>query len=290
VTSLLSGLGIGSVYALVALGFSFIFTTTDSFNFAQGQMVAVGSLLAFSIYMQLGVPAAAAIIIVMVLVGILGGAVERIAIFPLARRGDNDPLLWIMSTLGITSILTGLSLTIWGSQPLGVNNYVGPAVTHFGKSYVQTPYLVAFALAIVITLAVWLFQTRTRWGRVMRASADNRVAVQLACVNTFNYGLVAYALGAVLAGAAGFIIAPVTFAIADAGLTFTILGFAAMAMGGFGSYWGALVGGWMVGVIATLAGTYSGLESSNFAVFIVLLVVLMIRPDGIFSFGKSRRV
>lgn len=289
-TAILSGLGIGSVFALVSLGFSFIFKTTDSFNFAQGQLVTVGSLLAFTSYMFLGIPAAFAIIVVVIITALLGGLIERVAIFPLARRGDNNPLLWIMSTLGISSILTGLSLRIWGSQPLGVDNYIGEAVTRFGEVYVASPYIIAFVAAILVAVAIGLFQNRTRWGRTMRAIADNRRAVQLAGVNTLSYSLVAYAIGAALAGVAGFIIAPITFASATGGFTFTVLGFAALAMGGFASHWGALIGGWLVGLIQTLAGTYLGLDYATFAVFVVLLVVLMIRPDGLFSFGRARKV
>ena len=289
-TAILSGFGIGSVFALVALGFSFIFKTTDSFNFAQGQLVTVGSLFSFTFYMLFGVPAALTVIIVVVLTGLLGGVIERVAILPLSRRGDTNPLLWIMSTLGISSILSGVSIRIWGSQPLGVNNYVGAAVTHFGASYIATPYILAFGGAILVAVAIAIFQNKTRWGRTMRAIADNRVAVQLAGVNTLTYGLVAYVIGAALAGVAGFLIAPISYATATGGFTFTIMGFAALAMGGFGSHWGALIGGWLVGLIQTVAGIYLGLQYSDLAVFIVLLALLMIRPDGLFSFGRTRKV
>lgn len=290
ISVLLGGIGIGSVYSLVALGFSFIFKTTSSFNFAQGALVTLGSLLTFTFFMVLGWPAWVALIIVIVLTAAVGALVERIGVYPLARRGDNDPLLWIMTTLGIASIITGLSIRIWGSLPRGVNNYIGGASTRFGAVYVATPFIIAFIGAVLVAAALWLTQSKTRWGRTMRAIADNRIAVQLAGVNTLIYSLASYAIGGAIAGAAGFFIAPITFADATGGFTFTIMGFAALAIGGFLSLSGALIGGWIVGVVQGLASTYIGLEYSNFAVFVVLLVVLMLKPDGLFSFGRAREV
>jgi branched-chain amino acid transport system permease protein len=288
--ALLSGVGIGSIFALVALGFSFILKTTDSFNFAQGQLVPVGGLVTFTAYMAWGLPAGLALLVVVLIVAALGGVIERVAVFPLARRNDKV-LLWLMSTLGISVILTGVSIRIWGAEPLGVDNYIGDRVTRFTSDvYVSTPFIIAFLGAIAVAIGIALFQRFTRWGRTMRAIADNRDAVELSGVNVTIYGLAAYAIGAALAGIGGFLIAPITYASATGGFTFTILGFAALAMGGFGSHWGALIGGWMVGVVQSLAGTYFGLQFQDFAVFLVLLTILMIRPDGLFSFGNVRKV
>ncbi|MCU1481305.1 MAG: inner-rane translocator [Subtercola sp.] len=288
--ALLGGLGVGSIYALVALGFSFILKTTNSFNFAQGQLVPLGSLLTWTVYTLWGLPAALAAIGAVIITGLLGGVIERVAIFPLARRGENNTLLWLMATLGVASILTGLSTVIWGSEPLGVQNYFGDPVTHFGNAYIATPYILAFVSAIVFAVLIAIFQRRTRWGRTMRAIADNRGAVQLSGVNVLSYGFVAYGIGAALAGIAGFIIAPITYASSTGGFTFTILGFAALAMGGFGSQWGALIGGLIVGLVEQLAATYIGLTYQDFAVFVVLLVVLLIKPDGLFGGRAAREV
>lgn len=286
----LGGLGIGSVYALVALGFSFVFKTTNSFNFAQGSLVALGGLLTYSFFMVMQLPSYVALVLAIVATAVVGGLIERVGIFPLARRGDNDPLLWIMTTLGLSTLIVGIAIRVWGGQGLGVDNYIGGDVVKWGEVYVQTPYVIGFFGAIIVAMALWLLQKFTRWGRMMRAIADNRVAVQLAGVNTMIYGLGAYAIGGAIAGAAGFFIAPILYANATGSFLYTIMGFAALAMGGFLSLWGALIGGWIVGVVSGLAGTYFGLYYSNFAVFIVLLVVLMIRPDGIFASGRAREV
>ena len=172
-----------------------------------------------------------------------------------------------------------------------MDNYIGERVTRFTPDvYISTPFIIAFLGAIAVAVGIALFQRFTRWGRTMRAIADNRDAVELSGVNVTIYGFAAYGIGAALAGVGGFLIAPITYASATGGFTFTILGFAALAMGGFGSHWGALIGGWMVGVVQSLAGTYFGLQFQDFAVFIVLLTILMIRPGGLFSFGNVRKV
>lgn len=288
-TLLMSGIGIGSVYALVALGFSFVVKTTNSFNFAQGTLVPIGSLMSYTAFMLWGLPAGLAVVVVIVVVAVLGGITERIAVFPLVRRGD-PPLLWLMSTLGVSVVLTGVATRIWGSTPLGVDPYIGGKVVTLGASYVATPYIMAFGAAILAAIVISVFQNRTRWGRTMRAIADNRDAVRLAGVNVLSYSLASYMIGGALAAFAGFVIAPVTYASSSGGYTFTILGFAAMAIGGFTSHWGALVGGWIVGLIQSVGGSIVGLQYQSVMIFIALLLVLLIRPAGLFSYGRARSV
>ncbi len=288
-TLILSGLGIGSVYALVALGFSFILKTTNSFNFAQGSVVSIGGLVSYSVYMVWGLPAAVAVLGVVVVVAVIGGLTERIAVFPLVRRGD-PPLLWLMSTLGVSLIITGVATRIWGSIPLRVDPYIGERVVTVGDVYVASPYIIAFGASVLAAVAIGIFQNRTRWGRTMRAIADNRDAVRLSGVNVLNYSLASFMIGGALAGFAGFIIAPVTYASASGGFTFTILGFAAMAIGGFTSHWGALIGGWLVGLIQSVGGGFIGLQYQMLLVLGVLLLVLLIKPSGLFSYTRARQV
>jgi branched-chain amino acid transport system permease protein len=283
-TALFDGLGVGSVYAMLALGFAFIFRTTASFNFAQGQFLTIGSLLAYTFYMALGLPALLAVIAVMTVCAMIGVVVERTTIYPLARRGD-DTITWLISTLAAAEILTGLSERIWGTLPLGVNNFLGPAVAKFPfyDVRVQTPFVVAFIAVIVCTVGIELFQRFTLWGRALRAVGDNRSAVELAGINVVALGMLAFAVGGMLAGLGGFVLAPVTYAQADGGFTFSILSFAALAMGGFASHWGALLGGLFVGVVETLAGTYIGLNYQDIVVLGVLIIVLLIKPEGMWN-------
>jgi branched-chain amino acid transport system permease protein len=288
-TALAGGLGIGSVYALVALGYSFVFRTTGSFNFAQGQLVTFGSLFAYTLYVKVGLPASIAAIFVFVIVGALGGLTERVAIWPLVRRGD-ESLKWLMSTLGMAVLFTGAAERIWGSQPLGVPQYLSVSVIHIGNVSVSSSYALAFAMTIVLVLAIDVFQRFTLAGRIMRAVGENRAAVELAGVDVVRLGFIAFVLSGAFAGIAGFIIAPVTFADATLGFNFVILSFTALTIGGFASHWGAVIGGWLVGLTESMAGTYLGLFYQDLCVFGVLLLVLLIRPEGLTNRFTTRRV
>jgi branched-chain amino acid transport system permease protein len=288
-TALVDGLGIGSVYALVALGYSFVFRTTGSFNFAQGQLVTFGSLFAYTLYVRAGLPAAVAALAIFVAVGALGGLTERLAIWPLARRGD-DTLKWLMSTLGVAVLFTGAAERIWGSQPLGVPQYLSVTVIHLGSITVSSSYALAFAMTMALVIAVDLFQRFTLTGRVMRAVGENRAAVELAGVDVLRLGFISFVISAGFAGLAGFIIAPVTFADATLGFNFVILSFTALTIGGFASHWGAVAGGWLVGITGSMAGTYAGLVYQQIAVFALLLLVLLARPEGLMNRAGLRRV
>jgi branched-chain amino acid transport system permease protein len=277
------------VYALVAAGYAFIFRTTGSFNFAQGQLFALGGLFAYTFYAKVGLPVIPALILAMAIVGLVGVVVERVAIWPLARRGDTT-LKWLISTLGAAILITGIAERIWGTQPLAVENYIGSAVVHLGSVNVATSYVVAFFVAIATALAIEAFQRFTLWGRAMRAVGDNRDAVELAGINVLALGIVAFAVAGVLAGLAGFVLAPVTYAETNSGFTFAILSFAAVAIGGFSSHWGAILGGWLVGVVGALGGTYLGLNYQNLIVFGLLIAVLLIRPEGLMSLRGARQV
>lgn len=287
--ALLTGFGLGSVYALVALGFSFGFRTTGGFNFAQGQMVTFGSLFAYTFFVGGRFPAVLAAICAVLIVGAIGGLTERIAIWPLARRRE-DTLKWLMSTLGMAVLFTGAAERIWGTQPLGVRPYVSPAIIHFGQVTLPVSLAMAFGVAVLSATGIELFQRYTLTGRVLRAVGENRSAVELAGVNVLGLGFVAFVIGGALAGIAGFIVAPVTFADPTAGFNYVILAFTAVAIGGFASHWGALVGGWAVGITGELAGIYLGLQYQNIAVFVMLVLILCIRPEGITTRRLARQV
>jgi branched-chain amino acid transport system permease protein len=287
--ALSSGLGVGSVYALVAIGFSFIYKTTASFNFAQGQLVTLGSLFAYSFFATAHLPWGAALVLTLLIVGLAGGFTERIAIMPLARRGHSTQT-WLISTLGIAILITGASERVWGTDALGVPSYLGPAVVRLpDQAYMETPYLIGLIALVLAAIGIELFQRYTVSGRVMRALADNRTAIELAGVNVLRVGLVAYIMGGALAGLAGFIVAPATYAQTTTGFTFAILAFTSFAVGGFSSHWGAVIGGWIVGVVESVSGLYLGLNSQDVIVLGFLICVLLIRPQGLIM-SRSRQV
>jgi len=288
-TAVATGLGVGSIYALIGVGYAFIYRTTASFTFAQGQLFGLGGLFAYTLYVKVGLPALVALLLTALIVGLVSALTERVAIWPLARRGDTS-LTWLISTLGVAIIITGASERIWGRHPLPVPNYIGSTVVHLGSINIATPYVVAIAVALLTAFGIEAFQRFTLWGRAMRAVGDNRDGVELAGVNVLALGLMAFAVGGALAGIAGFVLAPVTYAQATSGFTYTILAFAAIAIGGFSSHWGALLGGWIIGVAGAVGSTYIGLNYQQPIIFGVLLVVLLIRPEGLMSVRGTRQV
>jgi branched-chain amino acid transport system permease protein len=274
----------------MALGFSFIFNTTASFNFAQGSLVTFGTLFAYTLYAAHRAPLALAVLLTVVAVGVIGAGVERVAIWPLARRADSG-MTWLTSTLGVSVLLTGVAERVWGTLPLGVPNYVGPSVLHIGTGVsVATASVLAVAFVLTFAAAIELFQRFTLWGKVMRAMGDNRHAVELAGVNVIAMGCIAYAFGGALAGFAGFVIAPVTYADTTAGYSLFILASAAFAIGGFTSHWGSLGCGLLVGVIQSMVGTYLGTQYEDMVVLAVLILVLVVRPEGLLARSGRRLV
>jgi branched-chain amino acid transport system permease protein len=150
--------------------------------------------------------------------------------------------------------------------------------------------VLAFGITILLATAIECFQRFTLSGRVMRAVGDNRAAVELAGVNVIALGFTAFVLSGAVAGLAGFAIAPVTFADATSGFNFIILSFTALAIGGFASHWGAVFGGWTVGITELMAGTYLGLQWQDITVFGVLVLILCVRPEGLANRHRARQV
>lgn len=287
--ALLAGVGVGSVYAMVALGFSVILKATGAFNFAQGQIVTYGSLLAYSLYAVLKLNLVVVIVVIALASFALGAFVERVAVWPVARRGG-DTDMWLLSTIGAGILLTGIAERTWGSQALAVPGYTAKTTLRFGSASVQTDYLVAFVVSIFFVLLIELFQRKTYWGMIFRALGQNRIAVELSGVNIWLLGTIAFGVGGVIAGVGGFVIAPVTYAQSDIGFNLALLAFAGLAIGGFGSTWGALVGGWTVGIVESVGGTYLGVGIEDLVVLGFLVVFLMIRPQGLGSGRALRRV
>jgi branched-chain amino acid transport system permease protein len=280
--TLLSGLGIGAVYALVGLTYSFIFRTTGTFNFAQGVLVTVGSLFAYTLYMKAKIPAVPALILTAIILAAIGLLNERLAIRPLARRSDGGNT-WLIATMGFGLIVSGVAQRIWGTQPLGVNNFLPFQTVRIGHAQISSAYLLAFLVMIAAYVAVEVFQRFTTWGLIMKAVAQNSAAVELAGVNVIALGAVTFAIGGAITGIAGFVIAPVTYAVTTTDFTISILAFGALAIGGFLNHWGALIGGLLVGVVQSLAATYVGGQYQNLIILGLLLMVLLIRPNGLLS-------
>ena len=277
----------GAIFALVALGFSLVYRVTGVINLSQGAFCVVGALVAYTMQVQWGWPAAAAVLgAVFATAG--GGAVLGAAAFvPGLSRLSNSNML--MLTAGLLTLLEGLVLVVWGSQPYALPAFSGERPLALGGVLVpsQGPWVLG-ALGLTI-VGLWWLLARTGFGQALRACAENPQAARLMGIGVPGMMLFSFTLAAGLGALGGIVIAPATSLQFDAGRLFTVSGFIAVAIGGIGSLPGAVAGGLLLGIAQQMATAYvSSLFSSALALGLLLLV-LVVRPGGLLAGGAARR-
>ncbi len=284
---LVGGVMQGAIFALVALGFSLVHRVTGIVNLSQGAFCVVGALVAYTLQVQWGLPAALA-----VLGGVLatagGGAViGAVAFVPGLGRLSNSNML--MLTAGLLTLLEGLVLLAWGSQPYALPAFTGEQPLPVGGVLVpsQGPWVLG-ALALVVA-GLWWLLARTAFGRALRACAENPQAAALMGIGVPGMMLFSFTLAAGLGALAGIVIAPATSLQFDTGRLFTVSGFTAAAIGGIGSLPGAVAGGLLLGVVQQLATAYVSSLFSGAVALGLLLAVLVLRPGGLLGAGAARR-
>jgi branched-chain amino acid transport system permease protein len=293
VALLASGLAEGAIAALAAVGFLLTYKATGIVNFAQGALITLGAYLAIWITQNRGmfgwgqldlVPGYLVTILIMFVVGLV---IERLAYAPLRGR----PLeVVVIATLG-ASIVVSAFIGLWqGSTPKYLDSPVQGKVIHlFGANIEQQRVLVIAATAVVV-IAIMLLFSRTQFGRQLRATAADRDTARLCGVPVNALSMTAFGLSAALAGLAGVLLAPLGSVDINFGFNIMLLGFAAAVLGGFGSIGGVVAGGVAIGVVEQVLGGYVLRDYSNAFPFVLMLVVIALRPQGLFSRGATRRL
>jgi branched-chain amino acid transport system permease protein len=284
-TLLWSGLASGAVYALVAIGYNIVFISSQTFNFAQAQLVMVGAFVAYYGLVTLHLPAAVVALMAAASVLALAGLEERLAVRPVA-----DPEAQLVTTLGVATLLNGGTQLIWGSQARSVPFFGPNGIVSILGGRVYPVEIALVAAAVLLVVVFWYLSRRLMIGLALLAMAANREAAMLRGVNVRRLALGAFALSGAVAGLIGMLAGPYTFADATLGSSLALYGFVALAIGGFGSMGGGLVGGAVVGITGALASRYLGAEYSDLCVFAVLLIVLFARPAGLFVRARERVV
>jgi branched-chain amino acid transport system permease protein len=273
---LASGLVVGGIYALIGLGFVIVFGVTRIVNFAQGEFVMLGAL-AMATLSARGVAVPAAFVVSVLGVAALGGLLYRLAIYPLR---DAAALAVLILTIGASITLRGGALIAWGTDPLAVPAFSpGPPVVVAGAVVVRQALWV-LAVAVAAFVALWWFFTRTYAGAAVQACAVNPRAARLTGIRVERVALLAWVLAAGLGAAAGAVISPITYATYDMGLMLGLKGFVAAVLGGLVSPPAAIAGGFLLGVVESLA---AGLVSSAYkdaVAFVVLIVVCLAQVTG----------
>ena len=283
---LASGLTVGAIYALVALGFSIIFNASGVINFAQGEFVMIGGMSAVTL-VATGLPMPAAIAGAVGIAAAVGLLLEKLAIAR-ARRADVTTLIII--TIGASILLRGLAQIVWDKRIHALAPLSGDRpIEFFGASIVpQSLWVLGVTVVIVVALS-WFFGW-TRFGKAMLATSHNRLAAQLVGIDVGGVLFASFGLAAVLGAIAGVLIAPITFTSYDAGVMLGLKGFAAAILGGLGSFPGAIVGGLVLGLLESLSAGYLSSAYKDVIAFVIILVVLFFRPDGILGALRSDRV
>jgi branched-chain amino acid transport system permease protein len=276
--TLVGGLSLGAIYALVAMGFSLVYRTMGLVNFAHGNVVMIGAYVASTFYLSVKLPFPLALAVAIVVTGLVGVVIERV-LRPLENK-DFD--LMLIGTIGFGIVLEALAVMIWGATGRAVANPVPAAPLVFFGVRIRTYDLVVLAVTAVAMLLLVLFLQRTKRGAAMQAVAMDHEAATAVGIHVGRSNSIAFAIGAGLAALAGGLAGPLLYVNATMGGSLGIKGFAAAILGGFGSIPGAIIGGAAIGVLDSYAaGHFQGY--SDLVTFVVFTVIIMVRPTGIFG-------
>jgi branched-chain amino acid transport system permease protein len=281
-----SGLTVGAIYALVALGFTLIYNASDIINFAQGEFVMLGGMTTVFVALA-GVPLPLAALIAIAATTAVGLALHRFAIEP--ARGAS-PVALIMITIGASVFLRGVAQIIFDKRFHSLPPLFGNEPIKLGGAAILPQSLVVLVGAAVIVILLWLFIERTLLGKAVIATSANRLAARLIGVNTRRIIEFSFAVSAAIGAVAGILITPIALTSYDVGTLLALKGFAAAMLGGIGSPLGAVIGGLIIGMIEALSAGYISSSYKDAAAFLIILVVLVAMPQGLFGRVKVERV
>ena len=280
--SLISGILIGGVYALIGIGLTIIFGVMRVINFAHGDLLMLGMYATFYLFTLGKVDPFLSIVLIMPLLFLFGALMQKVFI---NRILGALPQNQILLTIGLGLIMSNtVMLAFTSDYKILSTTYSSSSVTVGGIS-ISTPLVISFAITAAITAALYWFLLKTDTGQAIRATAQDREAARLMGINVSKMSVIAFGLGAALAGAAGALISPTYYIFPQVGSTFTLKAFVITVLGGMGSIVGATLGGVLIGVAESIGGVYLGSGWKEVVVFVLFLLVLLFKPSGLF--GKS---
>jgi branched-chain amino acid transport system permease protein len=283
----ISGATLGSTYGLAGLGFTVIFNTTEIINFAQGEFVMLGGMLAVFAIRWAGLPLALAVPLAICLTTLVGVAVDRLTIRPVRGR---SVIVLIIITIGVSIVLRGAAMLLFGKDTYALPGFSGgEPLALLGASFLPQSLWVG-GITLCTLVAMKLYFDRTISGKAMLACACDRKAASLMGINVDTMVTLSFAFSALVGALGGAILAPITLTSYDVGILLGLKGFAACILGGLGNPFGAVAGGVILGVLESLS---AGLISSGYkdaVAFVILLALLFVRPSGLFGRRSAERV
>jgi branched-chain amino acid transport system permease protein len=285
--ALVSGLGLGSLYGLLALGFHVTFAVSGTVNFAQGSTVMLGAVLTWALIGPAGWPLSLAIAAALALSMLFGLAVERFAVRPFADQGSNG---WLMATVAVGLVVDNLVLFTFGKEPRRLAVPGAAEVINLGPVGVYAMQLAIPVAALTLAVGLHLAMTRTRLGKAMLAVVQNRDAALLMGIDARRVIAGSYALSALFAAIAGIMIAPLYNVSSDMGTLFGIKAFAVAILGGIGSARGVMAAGVLFGTVEALITALLGSTYTQIVSFALVIIALAVLPDGLFGRAAVKKV
>ena len=287
---LVNGIGLGSVYAIIALGYSMVYGIAKMLNFAHGDVIMVGAYISFCVTQYLGMPAIVSVLAAMLVCTLLGMTIERLAYKPLRSA---PKLAVLITAIGMSYLLQNSAQLIWGSNPKSFNSLVniGSIRLFDGQLLITDEAIVTVLACVVIMIGLTLFTNRTKMGKAMRAVSEDQGAARLMGVDVNQTISVTFAIGSALAAIAGVLLCssypvlqPTTGSMPG------IKAFTAAVFGGIGSIPGAMLGGILLGLIEIFGKAYISTELGDAIVFLILIIMLLVKPTGLLGKKVSEKV
>jgi branched-chain amino acid transport system permease protein len=283
-----TGLTIGAIYAIVAMGFNIIHNATGIVNFVQCEFISLGGMFMYTLVVLLKIKLIVSFFISTAGVALIGALIE---IGPIRHARSKEIIILIFLTIGLSEVLRGTAQEVWGTDNVGVPAFSGEnPIRLLGGGTIVPQHVWVFAITVLVMLMLHYFFKKTLMGKAMRATAVNRKAAALVGISVNRITLFSFAFSGALGAIAGIIIAPISTTSYDTGIMLGLKGFAAAILGGYGNFAGAILGGIILGLLESLG---AGLVSSQYKdaiAFFVLLLVLFLKPTGIMWYGEAKRV
>ncbi len=285
---IISGIAIGCIYGLVALGFVLIYKATEVINFAQGELMMLGAFIAYTLITVCEFPYWAAFLVTLIIMGIVGTLLDRVIIRPLVGQ---PPFSIVMVTIGFGILARSIIGVIpgWGTDTYTIKTPFANKLLKEAGLVVSWDYMSIIMLTLVLVLLFYFFFKYTRMGVAMQATSQNQLAAVYMGISVKKIFSLTWGISASVAAFAGILLAPITFIHLNMGYI-GLKAFPAAVLGGFGSIPGAIVGGLIIGITESLSGAYLPEGWKDIAAWILLIAVLMVRPEGLFGLHKKKKV
>jgi branched-chain amino acid transport system permease protein len=284
----ISGLGLGSMYGLLALGFHVTYAVSNTVNFAQGGTMTLGAVLCFTFWVTWGWPLGVAILIALMVCAAWGVFVERVAVRPFVRRGSNS---WLMATVALGIVLENVVLFTFGRDPRGMpRGFLTTQSVTVGGFKIQLLQILIPVVGLALAFGLHLFLQRTRHGKALLAVVQNTNAARLMGIDVERVAMLSFALSGLLAGVAGIMVAPLFTISSTMGTLFGIKAFAVAILGGIGSAWGVVLAGLIYGIAEALVTATLGSTYTQIVTFALVIVSLVVMPNGLFGRSEVRKV